>query len=85
MQNVNAFLDEHPEEIVILDFQKVYDCSKDDHEQLIDIIQTSLGTKLLSKNHTYENLSIGQFPMSFVLCIYHLIPAKVQQKNRLRF
>ena len=65
MQNVNAFLDEHPEEIVILDFQKVYDCTKNDHEQLIDIIETSLGSKLLSKNHTYGNLSIGQFPMSF--------------------
>ena len=51
LKDTNAFLNEHPEEVVILDFQKIYQCSKEDHEKIIELIESTFRGKLLSKNY----------------------------------
>ena len=51
LKDINAFLNEHPEEVVILDFQKIYQCSKEDHEKIIELIESTFRGKLLSKNY----------------------------------
>ena len=54
---INEFLEEHMDEVAILDFQKIYQCSKEDHEQIISFIETSFGSKLLRKDNKH-NLSL---------------------------
>ena len=49
---IGQFLAQHPEEIVILDFQRFYDCTKQDHRKIIGFIELAFGAKLLA---TYKD------------------------------
>lgn len=52
LQEVKAFLDAHPEEVVFLDFQHVYNCDKALHEKYCDLISSVFGKKILPRSET---------------------------------
>lgn len=50
------FLDEHPKEVVILDFQHFYDLQAPQHQQLINIIMHNFHSKLFKRSFGDSNL-----------------------------
>ena len=54
---IGKFLEQHPEEIVILDFQRLYDCTKQDHRKIIGFIELTFGTKMMVNNRDDITLS----------------------------
>lgn len=50
LEDVNSFLATHPKEVVILDFQHVYNCDRDLHQKYCELILSIFGEKILPRN-----------------------------------
>lgn len=48
LSDINSFLNQHPGEVVILDFQHLYDFKEEDHDVLVSLLKTTFGPKKLS-------------------------------------
>ena len=60
---MKLFLDEHSNEIVILDFQSMFSCTAEDHKTIIGRIQTTFGAKLLEQSKEIPTLKEMQVSM----------------------
>ena len=56
MDDMKSFLDEHVNEIVILDFQHMFSCSDSDHRTIIKRIESTFGAKLLEQSKEIPSL-----------------------------
>lgn len=54
---LDKFLNEHPKEIVILDFQHFYDFQPEHHQKLIGFIRHLFRTRMFERSHHESNLS----------------------------
>lgn len=70
LDNIKLFLDEHNKEIVILDFQAVFDCSNDDHLAIIGRLQSLFGSRLLEKSGQLPTIHEMQEANQQVIVIY---------------
>lgn len=52
LDEINAFLETHPHEVVILDFQHVYNCDRSLHQKYCEIVLSIFGMKILSRQET---------------------------------
>lgn len=52
LEEVNRFLEAHPKEVVILDFQHVYQCDRTLHQKYCDTIISIFGRKILPRKET---------------------------------
>ncbi|XP_014254023.1 PI-PLC X domain-containing protein 3 [Cimex lectularius] len=46
LEEINTFLNSHPKEVIIIDFQHFHSMDKDHHDRLIDIIKATFGSKI---------------------------------------
>ena len=60
LADINAFLDSHTKEVVILDFQHVFEFKCNDHEALVDKLFKTFGDKLCPIREDVSQLSIEQ-------------------------
>ena len=58
LSDIDAFLEAHPKEVVILDFQHVYEFRTRDHEALVDKLVKTFGAKLCPIREDVSELSI---------------------------
>jgi len=70
MDDMKSFLDEHVNEIVILDFQHVFSCSDSDHRTIIKRIESTFGSKLLEQSKEIPSLKEMQDAQKQVIVIY---------------
>ena len=56
MDDMKSFLDEHVNEIIILDFQHMFSCSDSDHRTIIKRIESTFGSKLLEQSKEIPSL-----------------------------
>jgi hypothetical protein len=56
-QEIMEFLNEHPKELIILDFQHFYAFQDSDHHRLKDIVINMFGERIFGKNHNKNRLS----------------------------
>lgn len=73
LKDIQTFLDDHLQEVVILDFQHFFQCSDADHAFLINQIQTIFGPGKLLKQSSAFSTQIVYGLMDFVL-VHGLIP-----------
>lgn len=52
LEEVNTFLVNHPHEVVIVDFQHVYNCDRELHQKYCDIITSIFGERILPRHST---------------------------------
>ena len=64
LDDMKLFLDEHSNEIIILDFQHIFSCTDQDHKTIIARIQTTFGAKLLEQ--TKEVPTLKQMQVSIL-------------------
>ena len=60
LSDIDAFLEAHPKEVVILDFQHVFEFKCNDHEALVDKLFKTFGDKLCPIREDVSQLSIEQ-------------------------
>merc|ERR1719295_2542741 len=60
LADINAFLEAHTKEVVILDFQHVFEFKCNDHEALVDKLFKTFGDKLCPIREDVSQLSIEQ-------------------------
>lgn len=56
--NVREFVDSHPQEVIVLDFQHFYAFTDDDHRNLIDLLNTVFKYKLLPYTHDMNHVTL---------------------------
>lgn len=54
LEEINSFLDTHPKEVVILDFQHVYNCDRQRHQKYCETISAIFRSKILPRNGGME-------------------------------
>ena len=69
MDDMKSFLDEHVNEIVILDFQHMFSCSDSDHRMIIKRIESTFGSKLLEQSKEIPSLREMQVSTMYILII----------------
>lgn len=52
LEEINSFLNSHPKEVVILDFQHVYNCDREEHQKYCNLIISIFGKKILPRINT---------------------------------
>lgn len=57
LEELNKFLDDHPQEFVILDFQHFYDFHSETHQQLVATIKNLFKSKIFERNIDESNLN----------------------------
>jgi len=70
LDDMKLFLDEHSNEIIILDFQHIFSCTDQDHKTIIARIQTTFGAKLLEQTKEVPTLKQMQDTKKQVIVIY---------------
>ncbi|XP_041348061.1 PI-PLC X domain-containing protein 3-like [Gigantopelta aegis] len=72
LQDINTFLEQHPKEIAILDFNHMYGFNESTHQQMLTMIQGVFGSKLCPVQDM-ENLTLSQLWKDHlqVIAIYH--------------
>ncbi|GFO44982.1 PI-PLC X domain-containing protein 2 [Plakobranchus ocellatus] len=60
LSDVDAFLNEHPGEIVLLDFNHFYDMDVSDHEALLTRLLTVFGSKLCAADYPVSDMSLDR-------------------------
>lgn len=84
LTEIRDFLDTHPHEVVILDCQHFYGFSSETHNQLIDIMLSLFGDKLLPYTQYMEHINLNYMTRDYryqVLLIYRHNAAR---QNRIR-
>ena len=56
LDDMKSFLDQHVNEIIILDFQHMFSCLDQDHQTIIERIKTTFGSKLLEQSKEIPTL-----------------------------
>ena len=70
MDDMKSFLDEHVNEIVILDFQHMFSCSDSDHRTIIKRIESTFGAKLLEQSKKIPSLKEMQVSKYYIYLNY---------------
>ena len=66
MDDMKSFLDEHVNEIIILDFQHMFSCSDSDHRTIIKRIESTFGSKLLEQSKEIPSLKEMQVSTMYI-------------------
>jgi len=72
LDDMKSFLDQHVNEIIILDFQHMFSCLDQDHQTIIERIKTTFGSKLLEQSKEIPTLKEMQDAKKQVIVIYGL-------------
>lgn len=74
--DIKTFLDHHPSEVVILDFNHLYLIEGEENEKLIKKISDCFGDKLANRKNSFKNLSLSDMMSSQkqVIVFYKSIP-----------
>ncbi|XP_025835907.1 PI-PLC X domain-containing protein 3 [Agrilus planipennis] len=59
LRTINQFLNEHPNEVVILDFQHFFEMNATDHERLMKLLSKVFEKKLVPYSSVMEHLSLN--------------------------
>lgn len=60
LSDINEFISSHSKEIVILDFQHVYEFKSTDHEALVDKLSETFGSKLCPINEDVSQITLEE-------------------------
>ena len=72
MDDMKSFLDEHVNEIIILDFQHMFSCSDSDHRTIIKRIESTFGSKLLEQSKEIPSLKEMQVSTMYIYLDYSM-------------
>ncbi|GAB1602315.1 PI-PLC X domain-containing protein 3-like [Argonauta hians] len=80
MNEINSFLDEHPKEVVILDFNHFYNVNFENHEKLLSMLHNIFGKKMCPHiGASNLTLSIAwEDNLQVVICYNHDVATKNQ-------